>query len=132
MPCRWRKAMRSLASYARNAIDELQPDGRTFPSNRDNCGRSGFRVAPQLTVKGRSRAKFKELTDRPNVVSPTSGPGRRPVKPLPALLLAEAQTPVLRAEVVDTTRQVHASVEYIVLMRQPPTAARQGGHGCTV
>ena len=47
-------------------------------------------VAPQLTVKGDTRAKFKEFADRPNVVGPACGHGRGARTPLGTLPLTQA------------------------------------------
>jgi hypothetical protein len=86
-------------------------------------------VAPHLTVKGRTGAKFKEFSDRPNVVGPASGHRGRSLLPPGLLLLPHAQT-VWPTEIVYPPGQVHTFVENLFLLYQPPPptrSPRQGG-----
>src|SRR5262249_45119565 len=82
-------------------------------------------VAPQSTVKGWRKPEREQFVDRPDMVGPASGHGRRPLQPFLALLLPDAQAAVFLAEIVHAAYQVHPFLQCLLLMHQPPAAPRQ-------
>src|SRR5262249_31907358 len=84
-------------------------------------------VAPQSTVKRGRKPEREQFLDGPDMVGPASGHGRRPLLPLLALLLPDAQAAVFLAEIVRATYQVHPFLQRLLLMHQPPPAPRQAG-----
>src|SRR5262249_14383035 len=83
------------------------------------------RVAPQLTVKGNGKPEREQFLDRPDMIGPSGGHGRRPLEPLLAPPLPEAQAFMLGAEVVHTADQVHPFLQRPLLTDQRPAAPHQ-------